>query len=86
MTDITPLLNDSIPITKDNRTMEQEFSTWTNVVTRALEIRGTGTPEGNVKALQFTTYIDKNGTTGTIMYKKMLTDIGGDRKQGWLLV
>lgn len=86
MTDITPLLNASKAITEDNMTMEQDFRTWTNTVTRALPILGEGSPEGAVEALQFTLYIDKNGTTGTIEYRKMLTDIGGDRKQGWLLV
>lgn len=86
MTDITPLLNASKPIAEDNLTMEQDFRTWTNTVTRALPIFGEGTPEGNVEALQFTLYIDKNGTTGTTQYRKMQTDIAGDRKQGWILM
>lgn len=86
MTDTTPLLNASKPITEENRTMEQDFRTWANTVTRALPIFGEGTPESFVEALQFTLYIDKNGTTGAIEYRKMLTDIGGDRKKGWLLV
>lgn len=86
MTDTTPLLNGSNPIVEENMTMQQDFRTWTNVVTRALPVLGEGTPEGNVEALQFTLYIDKNGTTGTTEYRKMLTDIGGDRKQGWVLM
>ena len=86
MTDTTPLLSASKPIIEDNMTMEQDFRTWANIVTRALPILGEGTPENNVEALQFTLYIDKNGTTGLIEYRKMLTDIGGDKKKGWILV
>jgi len=29
---------------------------------------------------------DSTGSAGSIQYRKMLPDIGGDRSQGWLLV
>jgi len=86
MTERTPLLNVSQSIVKENLTMEQDFSTWAAIVTRALPIIGEGTPEGNVEAVQFSLYIDANGTTGSIEYRKMLPSISNDRKQGWLLV
>jgi hypothetical protein len=49
-------------------------------------ILGNGSPEGVVEALQFSEYIDKDGSTGQVKYVKTLTDIGGDKSKGWILV
>ena len=35
---------------------------------------------------QFQLYINSAGTAGAIEYRKMLSQIGGDRTQGWILV
>lgn len=76
----------SRPIVDDLGLMEQPYRYWVGRVNDALPITGEGSPEGLVDAPQLSLYIDINGTTGTIEYRKMLPDIGGDTKQGWLLV
>ncbi len=82
---MTRRYNAANPIVLDNKTMVQEFRTLFGTIVDFLPIVGSGTPEGVVEARQFTPYIDKNGTTGTIRYTKMLPEIGGDRKMGWVL-
>jgi len=74
------------PIVEQNDTMSQAFRTWTLNVTDAIPIIGTGTPEGFVKAPQFSMYIDKDGITGTFLYIKKLAQIAGDTTKGWILV
>ena len=39
-----------------------------------------------VEARQYQLYINSAGTAGLIEYRKMLSQIGGDRTQGWILV
>ena len=76
----------SNPIVEENGTMQQEFRTYMLDVAKYLPIFGTGSPEGVVEAPQFSLYINKSGTAGAIEYRKMATDIGGDKSQGWILV
>jgi hypothetical protein len=82
----TPLLNVAQPIVDDSGKMAQAFRTWTLDASLSIPIVGTGSPEGLVSARQFQLYIDSTGTTGSIEYRKMLSEIGGDRTQGWILV
>tara|TARA_R110000782_G_scaffold81321_1_gene160726 strand:- start:1061 stop:1216 length:156 start_codon:yes stop_codon:yes gene_type:complete len=51
-----------------------------------MPIVGTGSPEGVIEAVQYSLYLDGTGSAGAIQYRKMLPSIGGDRKQGWILV
>lgn len=81
-----PQLNAGQPIVKADRTMEQPFMDQMNTLYRNLPLTGEGSPEGVVKALQFQVYFDSLGTTGSIMYIKMLPDIGGNKSQGWVAV
>jgi len=81
-----PRLNASNPIVEHNGTMSQQFRTWTLGASLSIPIIGTGSPEGVVSARQYSLYIDSTGTAGSIEYRKMLPDIGGDVTQGWLLV
>jgi hypothetical protein len=81
-----PRLNAANAITEENLTMTQAFRRFMLQVDNNLPILGTGSPEGVVEAPQFSLYIDSLGTTGTIEYRKMQTDIAGNRKQGWVLV
>lgn len=55
-------------------------------IVRWIPIIGSGSPEGVVLAMQYSLYIDKDGTTGAIEYRKMLPDVGGDKTKGWVLV
>ena len=80
------ILNASQPITEENGTMTQVFRTWALEQSDTVPIVGAGSPEGNVDANQFRLYIDSTGTTGAIEWRKMLADIAGDTKMGWVLV
>jgi hypothetical protein len=66
--------------------MAQAFRTWTLDASLSIPIVGVGSPEGVVEARQYQLYIDSTGAAGFIEYRKMLSEIGGDRAQGWLLV
>lgn len=81
-----PQLNAGQPIVREDRTMQQPFMDQMNLLNRYLPIIGTGSPEGVVEALQYSLYLDSTGIAGSIEYRKMLPDIGGDRSQGWLAV
>ena len=81
-----PRLNASKPIVEENGTMSQQFRTWTLDASLSIPIIGTGSPEGAVTARQYSLYIDSTGAAGSIEYRKILPDIGGDVTQGWKLV
>jgi hypothetical protein len=82
----SPLLNAGQPIVDDSGKMAQAFRTWTLDASLSIPIVGTGSPEGVVEARQFQLYINSAGTAGLIEYRKIISEIGGDRKQGWILV
>tara|TARA_R110000851_G_scaffold1539_2_gene5687 strand:+ start:218 stop:418 length:201 start_codon:yes stop_codon:yes gene_type:complete len=66
--------------------MEQSFRTWVNTITREALIIGEGSPEDVIPAVQGREYMDSNGTTGSLIYRKRESDIGGDNKKGWVAV
>ena len=74
------------PIVEPDSTMSQPFRTWALTISDLQPFVGTGSPEGNLEAPQFSLYLDSTGTTGTIEYRKMIPSIAGDRKQGWVLL
>lgn len=82
----SPLLNAAQPIVDARGTMEQPFRQWTQEASLSIPIIGEGSPEGVVQARQYSLYINSLGTTGSIEYRKMLPDIGGDVTQGWVAV
>ena len=81
-----PQLSAALPIVDKFGTMQQPMIDKMNALNNNLPIIGQGSPEGVVEALQFTLYIDQDGTAGNIEYRKMLVNIGGDKKLGWLAV
>jgi len=81
-----PLLNATNAIVESNGTMSQAFRTWTISASLSIPIVGSGSPEGLLEARQYQLYIDSAGTAGAIEYRKMLSDIAGDRSKGWILV
>lgn len=83
---MTYRLNQAQPIVNSTGTMEQPFRQWTQDVSLAIPIIGSGSPEGVVEARQYSIYLDTAGSAGSIQYRKMLPEIGGDRTQGWVLV
>lgn len=82
---INQLIRD-LPIVDDKGMMTQRTLEWTRNVTNLSIITGTGSPEGVIEAQTTTLYMNESGTAGSILYIKKLADIGGDRKQGWILV
>ena len=81
-----PQLNAALPIVLKDGTMTPAMRDFMNDVFRAFEIRGSGSPEGVIAAPQYSRYLDIDGTAGNLEYRKMLTDIAGDKKQGWVAV
>lgn len=81
-----PRLNVAQPIVEPDGTMAQPFRQFTQDASLSIPIVGTGSPEGVVEARQYSLYINSAGTTGSIEYRKMLPDIGGDITQGWVAV
>ena len=79
-------LNVGQPIVEDNLTMSQAFRQFTQEASLSIPIVGTGSPEGAVEAVQYSLYLDSSGGAGAIQYRKMLPNIGGNKKQGWILV
>jgi hypothetical protein len=66
--------------------MEQPFRQFTQEAALSIPITGAGSPEGVVEAVQFSLYLDTTGSAGSIQYRKMQPEIGGDRSKGWIAV
>jgi hypothetical protein len=79
-------LNAAQPIVGPNGTMEQPFRQFTQEAALSIPIVGTGSPEGVVEARQYSLYLDESGSAGSIQYRKMQPEIGGDRTRGWVAV
>lgn len=79
-------LNVAQPIIDSDGTMANAFRQFTQEAALSIPITGSGTPEGNVEARQFSLYLDTAGSAGSIQYRKMAAEIGGDRKKGWIAV
>lgn len=82
----SPRLNAAQPIVEPDGTMAQPFRQFTQDASLSIPIVGSGSPEGLVEARQYSLYIDSTGTSGSIEYRKMQPDIGGDVTQGWVAV
>jgi hypothetical protein len=73
-------LNVSFPLVDQQGIATDIFRKW--IIERD-PLTGYGSPEGVVTAPLWSLYINRTGTTGTRLYIKVLSDIGGDRAQGW---
>lgn len=82
----SPRLNAAQPIVQPDGTMAQPFRQFTQDASLSIPIVGDGSPEGVVEARQYSLYINSTGTTGSIEYRKMLPQIGGDVTKGWVAV
>jgi len=81
-----PRLNVAQPIVDPDGTMAQSFRQFTQDASLSIPIVGTGSPEGVIQASQYSLYIDSNGSSGSIEYRKMQPNIGGDTAKGWVAV
>jgi hypothetical protein len=76
-------LNVSFPLVDKQGVATDIFRFWLN---SREPLTGAGSPESVVTASQFTFYINTSGTTGTLLYIKMLPEISGDKSRGWVAV
>lgn len=83
---IQPKFPVAFPIVDQGGRMTPAFRDFMLQLGFLLPITGTGSPEGVIEAPQYSVYLDTTGTTGTIQYRKMEKQIGGDPTQGWVLV
>ena len=66
--------------------MTPVFIAWTQQITDLDFLVGAGSPEGVIAATQYKLYLDSTGTTGSIQWRKMLPNIAGNVKMGWVLL
>lgn len=76
----------SYPIVKKDGTVEDHYRIFVHEVYLRGLLIGTGSPEGVVEAQQGQEYMDEEGLTGAVKYIKQLSDISGDRTQGWVAI
>lgn len=75
-----------IPLTDESGNMEASFRSFTQKIAARALIIGSGNPEGTIEALQGALYMDEDAAAGDVLYIKRLSDIGGDKTQGWRAV
>lgn len=72
------------PLVESDGTPSQTFRQWEQRVSNSVPIVGTGTPEGVLEAPQYAQYVDETDSQLPVKYVKMLAEVGGDRKKGWI--
>jgi hypothetical protein len=81
-----PQLNAAQAIVKPDGTMEPVFRDQMNRYEAQYPLSGSGSPEGVVEGSYLQLYINTTGVSGSIEYRKLLPDIGGNKKLGWVAV
>ena len=79
-------LNAQQPIVFTDGTMQAAFRDFLLKIGNQQPIVGEGSPEGVVTAPLYSVYLDSTGSAGSIQYRKMAAEIGGDTSMGWLAV
>jgi len=79
-------LNVSEPIVYPDGTMQPVFQKQMNRYESQVPLVGTGDPNGVVEGFYLQEYINITGSTGSIEWRKMLPDVGGDKTLGWVAV
>jgi hypothetical protein len=80
---INPHRNDQLT---DNERSTEIFFQWMQQVSNLSPLYGNGSPEGVVNAPLRGSYLNMTGATGSLLYFKVLPDIAGDTKKGWVAV
>lgn len=78
--------NPNASIVDDNGWMNQRFRTFIKALAGQSLIIGSGNPENAVEAGQGAFYMDESATTGDLLYMKRVSDISGNKTQGWRAV
>lgn len=84
MTTKIPAPDYSLQIVDSQLRQLREFNDWIEEVNRSIPLLGEGSPEEEVSGVQGQLYIDITGSSGSILYVKKLSGIGGDDTQGWI--
>ena len=79
-------LNSAQSIIEGDGTPSQVFRVFVLLLSNNIPIVNTGSPEGQVEAPHDSLYIDEAVPLTPVQYRKMLPEIGGDRKKGWAVV
>lgn len=79
-------LDQSTPVVKPDLTPTTALQLFSEDLVSMQLIIGTGSPEGVYEARQGREYMDQTGSTGNIKWIKRLSDIGGNKALGWVLV
>jgi len=74
------------PIVNSDGTATQHFQRFLLQLSQGIEIVSSGTPESIIEAPQYTKYIDEAIPSVPVLYIKILPDIAGDRKKGWVSI
>lgn len=75
-----------IPIADDMGNMEASLRSFTQKLAARALIIGSGNPESVIQAEQGALFMDEDAASGDVLYIKRLSDIGGDKTQGWRAV
>lgn len=79
-------LNAGFAIVQEDGTMEDAFRDEMTALDLLKPITGAGSPEGVIQARRYQVYLDTTAAAGSIEYRKMQSEIAGDRLKGWLKV
>lgn len=79
-------LNRSVAVADEEGKPLQVLQLFSEEVARLQTIIGTGSPEGVVEAQVGREYLDTTGAPGAVKYAKVLADIAGNRKTGWVAI
>lgn len=79
-------LGRTIQVTDEKGRATQYLSDFSDAIALLQTIIGTGSPEGVIEAQVGREYLDTAGGVGAVKYIKQLSNIGGDRKQGWVAI
>lgn len=79
-------INASQPIVNTDGTPSQQFQLMLNQLANNVSIIATGNPEGAIEAPQYSVYVDDTVPATPVTYRKMLPDIAGNKKMGWVIV
>lgn len=74
------------PIVGKDGTMEPAFRDQINRFYDQFPLAGVGNPNGVVEGEYMQLYLNIIGTTGSIEWRKMLVEVNGDKKLGWVAV
>lgn len=81
-----PQLNASESIVNDDGTMKPVFQKQMNRYEAQYPIVGDGDPNGVVEGDYLQLYINTSGVAGSIEWRKMLPEFGGDKTLGWVAI